>query len=100
MVAGPGERRGETELWFGFDDETRYRFRFSDRVRPDAAAAITALKARGLTVEILSFESGFDRIIEPYIANLASEIARFNDELEDVVNKLQSRMECEFAAAA
>ena len=49
-----GERHGETELWFGFDGDTRYRFRFSDRVRPDAAATIRALKARGLTVEILS----------------------------------------------
>jgi Cu2+-exporting ATPase len=44
----------ETELWFAFDGETMIRFRFSDRLRPDAAAAIAALKARGLTVEILS----------------------------------------------
>ena len=44
----------ETELWFGFDGETKIRFRFADRVRPEAAATIAELKARGLTVEILS----------------------------------------------
>jgi len=44
----------ETELWFGFDGETKVRFRFADRLRPEAAATIAELKARGLTVEILS----------------------------------------------
>ena len=47
-------RSVETELWFGFDDGPKVRLRFSDRPRPDAARAITALQARGLTVEILS----------------------------------------------
>jgi P-type Cu2+ transporter len=45
---------GETELWFGFEDDIKVRFRFSDRLRGDAAAAVAALKARGLTVEVLS----------------------------------------------
>jgi Cu2+-exporting ATPase len=44
----------ETELWFGFDDDLKVRFRFADGLRPDAAAAVAALKARGLTVELLS----------------------------------------------
>jgi Cu2+-exporting ATPase len=50
------ESRGgsETELWFGFDGDTKVRFRFSDRLRQDAAETVAALKARGLTVEVLS----------------------------------------------
>ena len=44
----------ETELWFGFDGDTRIRFSFSDRLRPDARATVDALLARGLSVEILS----------------------------------------------
>lgn len=44
----------ETELWFGFDGEPPARLAFSDALRPDAARAVAALKARGLTVEILS----------------------------------------------
>lgn len=47
-------RSGETELWFGFEGETKVRLQFSDVVRPDAAATIKALGARGITVEILS----------------------------------------------
>jgi len=50
-VAGEGD---ETELWFGFDGETRVRLRFEDALRADAAAAVDALAARGLSVEILS----------------------------------------------
>jgi Cu2+-exporting ATPase len=50
-LANPG---GETELWFGFDGDTKVRFRFSDRLRPDAAETVRALKARGLAVELLS----------------------------------------------
>jgi len=44
----------ETELWFGFDDGPKVRLRFSDTPRPDAARAVAALQARGLSVEILS----------------------------------------------
>jgi len=44
----------ETELWFGFEGDTRIRFRFSDRLREDAARTIQVLKARGLSVEVLS----------------------------------------------
>jgi len=44
----------ETELWFGFEGETKVRFAFSDRLRPDAAETVAALKVLGLTVEILS----------------------------------------------
>ncbi len=50
-----GSASGDTtELWFGFDGEAPVRFRFSDRIRPEAAEVITRLRERGLTVEILS----------------------------------------------
>lgn len=45
---------GESELWFGFEGETKVRLTFFDPVRPDAARAIADLRALGLTVEILS----------------------------------------------
>ena len=54
FVGAPTLRSGETELWFGFDGETKVRLQFSDVVRPDAAATVAALVARGITVEILS----------------------------------------------
>ncbi len=49
-----GSHIRETELWFGFDGDTKIRFSFSDRLRPDAAETVATLKAMGLTVEILS----------------------------------------------
>ncbi|MDP1631025.1 MAG: heavy metal translocating P-type ATPase [Caulobacter sp.] len=45
---------GDTELWFGFDGDTRIRFVFEDQLRPDAAQAVAALQGLGLSVEILS----------------------------------------------
>jgi Cu2+-exporting ATPase len=52
---GVGSRHAaETELWFGFDGDTRVRFTFEDRVRPDVAAAVAELRRLGLTVEVLS----------------------------------------------
>lgn len=49
------ESHGEvTELWFGFESDTKIRFRFEDALRPDAAETVAALRARGLAVEILS----------------------------------------------
>ncbi len=47
-------RGSETELWFGFEHDTKIRFRFADALRPDAAAAVADLVARGLAVEVLS----------------------------------------------
>jgi len=44
----------ETELWFGFEGDTKIRFRFTDALRSDAAEAVAALQARGMVVEILS----------------------------------------------
>jgi Cu2+-exporting ATPase len=44
----------ETELWFGFAGETPQRLAFADTLRPDAARAVAALEARGLSVEVLS----------------------------------------------
>ncbi|OWY58850.1 cation-transporting ATPase, partial [cyanobacterium TDX16] len=47
-------RSGETELWFGFEGESKVRLQFSDVLRTDAGATIAALRARGITIEILS----------------------------------------------
>jgi Cu2+-exporting ATPase len=44
----------ETELWFGYEDETPIRFGFTDLVRSDAAAVVAALTARGISCEVLS----------------------------------------------
>jgi P-type Cu2+ transporter len=44
----------ETELWFRIEGEAPIRFAFREQLRPDAAQAIAGLKARGLSVEILS----------------------------------------------
>ena len=44
----------ETELWFGVEGEAPVRFLFDDALRPDALATVQALKALGLSVEILS----------------------------------------------
>jgi len=54
FVGAPTLKQGETELWFGVEGETPVRLRFADRLRADAAGTVAALKARGLTVEILS----------------------------------------------
>jgi len=54
FVDVPTLRSGETELWFGFEGESKVRLQFSDVLRPDAVETIRALKARGITVEILS----------------------------------------------
>lgn len=54
FVGAPAPELHETELWFGFVGDTKIRFRFTDRLRSDAAATVSALKAIGLTVEILS----------------------------------------------
>ena len=44
----------ESELWFGYEGEAPQRLAFADTLRPDAAKAVAALKARGITVEVLS----------------------------------------------
>ena len=54
FVCVTGSHIHETELWFGFEGEAKIRFGFSDRLRPDAAQTVAALKAMGLTVEVLS----------------------------------------------
>ncbi len=54
FVGVPQVSEGETELWFGFETGPKVRLRFADRVRADARATIEGLKARGLSVEILS----------------------------------------------
>jgi len=53
-----GAAASETELWFGFEDGPKIRFGFHDRLRADAGAVVAALRARGLTVEILSGDGG------------------------------------------
>ncbi|MEZ5956333.1 MAG: heavy metal translocating P-type ATPase [Hyphomonadaceae bacterium] len=45
---------GSPELWFAREGTKPLRFVFADALRPDAAEAVAALKARGLQVEMLS----------------------------------------------
>ncbi len=54
--AAPGSPAGpaSTESVLSRDGDALVSFRFHDRLRPDAAATIAALKARGLAVTILS----------------------------------------------
>ncbi len=55
--AAPGEADAPDdapELWFARDAQAPVRFTFADALRPDAAAAVAALKARGYDVEMLS----------------------------------------------
>ena len=54
FVGVEGARSSETELWFGYEGDTKFRFRFADALRADARTTVDALRARGLTVEILS----------------------------------------------
>ncbi len=54
FVGAEGAQGSETELWFGFEGDTKVRFRFADSLRPDARQTIADLRARGLSVEILS----------------------------------------------
>ncbi len=54
FVGATPQSQGETELWFGFAEEPKVRLLFADRLRADAAETVEALKARGLTLEILS----------------------------------------------
>jgi Cu2+-exporting ATPase len=54
FVGAPTLGSGETELWFGFEEGPKVPLRFSDAPRQDAARTVAALRARGLSVEILS----------------------------------------------
>ncbi len=45
---------GHPELWLSRPDHAPHRFTFADHLRPDAAAAISALTRDGMTVELLS----------------------------------------------
>ncbi len=45
---------GHPELWFVRAGHAPCRFAFADALRPDVAAALAALQARGLSVELLS----------------------------------------------
>jgi Cu2+-exporting ATPase len=45
---------GHSELWLVRPGHARVRFAFADRLRPDAAAALAALRRDGLSVELLS----------------------------------------------
>jgi len=46
--------QGQTEAWLAVDDEPPVRFAFEDALRPDAAAAVDGLRARGFDTELLS----------------------------------------------
>jgi len=44
----------ETELWFGFEGDTKMRFAFEDALRADTRSAVAALLDLGLSVEVVS----------------------------------------------
>jgi P-type Cu2+ transporter len=52
VSSAPGD--GLSELWLDRPGGAPVRFAFADRLRPDAAAAIDALRRDGLSVELLS----------------------------------------------
>ena len=54
FVGVDSAQASETELWFGFEGETKLRFAFSDQLRPDAAEALAELRRQGLSLEIVS----------------------------------------------
>ncbi|HEY9236906.1 MAG TPA: HAD-IC family P-type ATPase, partial [Phenylobacterium sp.] len=54
FVGVEGALASETELWFGFEGDTKIRFVFEDAIRADAAEVVAGLQRRGLSVEILS----------------------------------------------
>ncbi|CAN5732561.1 cation-translocating P-type ATPase [soil metagenome] len=54
FVGAEGASGSETELWFAVEGDTKIRFQFADTLRPDARQTVDALRARGLSVEILS----------------------------------------------
>lgn len=50
----PDDDAPGAELWFTRPNRPSVRFRFHDPLRPDAAAVVATLKARGLAIELLS----------------------------------------------
>jgi P-type Cu2+ transporter len=54
FVGAPTDGARETELWFRRGEEPPVRFRFADKLRPDAEETLKALTARGLDVRIFS----------------------------------------------
>jgi len=53
-AAGAAEEAAGPELWLVQPDHPPVRFMFQDRLRPDAGAAVQALRDLGLGIEILS----------------------------------------------
>jgi Cu2+-exporting ATPase len=51
---GPGAQDGASELWVKIAASPPLRLCFRDRLRPDAAAAVAALRASGMRVSLLS----------------------------------------------
>ncbi|QUD87537.1 heavy metal translocating P-type ATPase [Phenylobacterium montanum] len=54
FVGATEAQEAETALWFAFEGEAPRRMDFTDDLRADAGRTIEALKARGLTVQVLS----------------------------------------------
>ena len=53
-AGGDAAHSENTEVWYARVGESPVRFTFDDEIRPDARAAVDALKARGLKVAMLS----------------------------------------------
>ncbi len=59
FVGAPCGVEAETVLWFAHEGEAPRRLCFTDELRADAAETVSALKARGLAVEVLSGDTLF-----------------------------------------
>lgn len=82
-------RSAETELWFGFVDGPKVRLEFSDGLRPDAVATVEALRARGLTVEILSGDqAGAVQAVAERIGGIAWRAGMLPQEKSEAIDRL------------
>jgi Cu2+-exporting ATPase len=68
VPADEGHDDGHSELWLVRPGCPPVRYAFADRLRPDAADAIAALRAGGLSVELLSGDRA------PAVSRIAAEV--------------------------
>ncbi|MEX1037124.1 MAG: heavy metal translocating P-type ATPase [Sneathiella sp.] len=76
------------ELWLRAGQREAVQFRFKDRLRPGAHAAINKLKSRGYAIEILSGDR--TEVVEELATALGVENWRAQQKPEDKVNRLKS----------
>ncbi len=76
------------ELWLRVGQGEAIQFRFKDRLRPGAQAAIEKLKSQGYAIEILSGDRA--EVVEELATALGIENWRAQQKPEDKVNRLKS----------